>query len=221
MNYKDTITEFLSKCTGSIANVSYELYTIINSLSEEEQIQALMFLCKARKDINSDFSKQVKNYYTQKQLDKAANMLGKKFKPFLQNVVNYCACNGKPFEEFCAVVWETVQGNSICKTNRERALALFEIINSDNIPYQIVGPGKSMDEEEYSRLINEIGEETFNTNSYILKLRFEQKTQRASILLDKLLSIDDYNKQVVFLSVLLDQIENEVKSDLKQEISKL
>ena len=65
-------------------------------------------------------------------------------------------------------------------------------------------------------------EETIlDETEYIIKLSYEQKTQRASLLLDKLLSLADKDEQTVYLSIIMNEVANDIKADYKAAIERI
>ena len=50
---------------------------------------------------------------------------------------------------------------------------------------------------------------------YIFSLRYEEKTQQASLLLDQLLSLEDKNLQTIYMSMIIQLVERNIKDRLK------
>ena len=76
MDYKQQIYGYISTCSGKVRDVFYELCQIINSVNEELQPHALMFLLENIFDIDSDNTRETaKNYYT----DEEANQINEEF----------------------------------------------------------------------------------------------------------------------------------------------
>lgn len=58
MDYKQQIYGYISTCSGKVRDVFYELCQIINSVNEELQPHALMFLLENIFDIDSDNTRE-------------------------------------------------------------------------------------------------------------------------------------------------------------------
>lgn len=104
---------------------------------------------------------------------------------------------------------------SYCKSDRERAYVLFTLADHELIPYRNVGIGISMSEKDFSAGIKIIKDKLFEDTRYILKLSYEQKTQYASLILDKLLSLEDKNLQTIYLSMIIKFVEKDLKDRIK------
>jgi len=55
----------------------------------------------------------------------------------------------------------------------------------------------------------------------ILNLYYEQKTQRASLLVDKLLSLEDKQLQAVYMTMIINEVEENIKDQLKDYIDNM
>ena len=56
---------------------------------------------------------------------------------------------------------------------------------------------------------------------YILKLDYDQKTQRASLLLDKMLGLNSKDEQTVYLALLMKAIENNIREEIKEALDNI
>jgi len=52
-------------------------------------------------------------------------------------------------------------------------------------------------------------------------LYYEQKTQRASLLVDKLLSLEDKQLQAVYMTMIINEVEENIKDQLKDYIDNM
>jgi len=105
-----------------------------------------------------------------------------------------------------------------CKNDREAAYMLFILVDHRLIPYRGVGIGVSMSDEEYAANMQQIGESIFEDTLYIFNMHYEQKTQYASLLVDKLLSLEDRNLQTVYMSLILKVVETNMRDRLKSSV---
>lgn len=221
MNYKKILADFLSTCDGSILDVFYSIYSIIESLEKEEQPSAVMYLCENIHSLESDYSKRIeKRYYTDEQAQKAHKKINKKFKKVLNDLIEE---SSKKFVEpivFYRVVWNMIQ-SSIFTTKRERAFALFRVVDHDLIPYRGVGIGLTMDQNKYEAIVDTLEKTVLDDTEYIIKLNYDQKTQRASLLVDKLLSLNNKEEQSVYMAIIMNEIESNIKEDIKTVIERI
>ena len=66
--------------------------------------------------------------------------------------------------------------------------------------------------------MQQIGESIFEDTLYIFNMHYEQKTQYASLLMDKLLSLEDRNLQTVYMSLILKVVETNMRDRLKSSV---
>ncbi len=221
MNYKEILDEFLSTCSGKVQNVFFKIYLIIESLDESEQLPAFIYICNNVFSIDSDYSKRVdKDYYTEEQASLAHRKISKKFIPLLDALIEESAKNTVDSTEFYSRVWSLIQ-SSIFKTKRERALAIFRVANHDLIPYRNVGMGLSMENEQFNNIMESLEDTVISDTEYILKLNYDQKTQRASLLVDKLLALKTNDEKVVYMSMIISALENNIKEKINEAIERI
>lgn len=221
MQYEKVLSDFLSTCDGLVLDVFFSIYSIIESLDETEQPAAVMYVCENALSSKSDYSKRIeKGYYTDEQIKNAEKKINKKFSPILNGLIEKCSKDSVQPVEFYKSVWKIIQ-SSIFKTKRERALALFRVVDHDLIPYRSVGVGLTMEQEKYESIVDDLERTVLDDTEYILKLSYGQKTQRASLLVDKLLSLHNKEEQTVYMALLINEVESNVKEELKAVIESI
>ena len=216
MDYLKELKEYLAVCSGKIMNVYYELYNIVEQLDEKEQPVAIEFICEQLDSIESDESYKItKDYFTDEQLKRVSRKFAETdLHGKISTLAEKAAKEMMPPAEFYAQLWSKLK--TTYKTKRERALLLYELTKNDLIPYRAVGIGISMSNEEYREILNEIGKELLYETEYILSLDYEQKTQSASLLVDNLLKLDSREKQSVYLSKIINRVEQNVKNSIRE-----
>lgn len=221
MDYEKKLFAFFSTCNGKIMNVFYNAYSIINSLEASEQPFAVKYLCENIHSIKSDNTNSIqKEYYSEEQVRRAGEIIEEKFKPVLSAMIElYSKKNIEPID-FYSEAWQVIQ-SSMFRSKRERALALFALADHDLIPYRNVGIGLSMSNDDYHAIVESLENTVLQDAEYILKLDFEQKTQRASLLLDKLLSLESREAQTVYLAIIMNEVMSNYKEHLKSTLEKL
>ena len=218
MDYKRQLDAYLSTCAGGVLNVFYEIYQIIKSVEPDSQPEAVMYFVDTLDQSHSDESHEVtKDYYTEKQLNAAREKFRKKkIRTLITQEVNEASKNNVPPIGFYRNIWGKL--TSYCKNDREAAYVLFTLVDHRLIPYRGVGIGVSMSDEEYEACVQKIGDTVFWDTMYIFQLNYEQKTQYASLLVDKLLALEDRNLQTVYMSLILKMVEKNMRDRLKSSI---
>ena len=221
MQYEKILSDFLSTCDGLVRDVFFSIYSIIESLDETEQPAAVMYVCENALSTKSDYSKRIeKQYYTDEQVEKAEEKIDKKFSILLDSLIEESSKNAVKPIDFYKAVWKMIQ-SSVLKTKRERALALFKVVDHSLIPYRSVGMGLSMKQERYESIVDAITEPVLYDTAYILRLDYQQKTQRASLLVDKLLALNSKEEQTVYMSIVMHEIEKNIKKEVMAAIENL
>lgn len=222
MNYQEILIKYLSVCSGTVSDVFFELYGIIDSLEKAEQPLAVRFMCENIFKTDSDSSHKIKkSYYTMAQYKKAVETANKKFEPILEKIIENCIQDSIDEDSFYERVWKVIQENSMLKTKRERAYALFKLANNPLVPYRNVGTGISMENDEFKETIDKFEDKFISDTRYILKIDYAQKTQRASLIADRLLELTTEEERAVYLALVIEEVENKVKEKMKESIDTL
>lgn len=218
MDYEQALRTYLSTCSGNVLDVFYEIYQIIKEVGPDEQPKAIMCFLELMMSTDSDASHRVtKKYYTDVQRDR---IMKKFLKKGVQQMISEEAsamaqADAQPLE-FYRSVWGKLR--ALCRSDRESAFALFLLADNDLVPYRPVGIGISMSDEKYMTIAKRLQETIFPDSQYILRLHYEQKTQTASLLVDQLLSLKDRASQAVYMTMLIDEIEENIKERLRKRI---
>lgn len=222
MNYQEILIKYLSVCSGTVSDVFFELYGIIDSLEKAEQPLAVRFMCENIFKTDSDSSHKIKkSYYTMAQYKKAVETANKKFEPILEKIIENCIQDSIDEDSFYERVWKVIQENSMLKTKRERAYALFKLANNPLVPYRNVGTGISMENDKFKETIDKFEDKFISDTRYILKIDYAQKTQRASLIADRILELTTEEERAVYLALVIDEVENKVKEKMKESIDTL
>lgn len=222
MNYQEILIKYLSVCSGTVSDVFFELYGIIDSLEKAEQPLAVRFMCENIFKTDSDSSHKIKkSYYTMAQYKKAVETANKKFEPILEKIIENCIQDSIDEDSFYERVWEVIQENSMLKTKRERAYALFKLANNPLVPYRNVGTGISMENDKFKETIDKFEDKFISDTRYILKIDYAQKTQRASLIADRILELTTEEERAVYLALVIEEVENKVKEKMKESIDTL
>ena len=222
MDYKEQLTGYLSSCDGKACDVFYEIYSIIGSLKAIEQPLAVRFMCENVFKIDSDYSKRIKkSYYTPAQFRKADETATRKFNPILEKTLRSCIQESVYEDLFYKTIWSVIQENSALKTKREKAYALYKLAVNPLIPYRNVGTGLSMDNSTFKEMIKNFEESLLDDTRYIIKFDYQQRTQRASLIADKIMGLHSDEERAVYLALVLQEAENGVKEQMQAAIAAL
>ena len=222
MDFEKKINQILTQSDGLVIDVFYELYIFINSLEFDQQHHAFSYMCENAKTgkIDKDNLVAVKRHFTEEKIDKYLTKVKKRFVKEIETMTVDCSKASVPSDVFYEMVWNLIQSNKICKTKYEKALATFTFVDNDLIPYVPVGTGLSMDEEEYESIIESFDSSILKETEMIMKVQYSQKTQKSSLIAEKMKKLS-FEEQSVYLSIVLDMLEENIKSEIKEKIDSI
>lgn len=221
MDYVAEINQYLSTCSGRVIDVFYELYQIIKGVDDEQQGGAVQYLMEHVTRTESDETVLAKEHYTQKQIETISRKLQRgKLQEFIDRAAGEASKAGADPLEFYTSIWGYIKGK-YGKSDRECASALFTLADSSMIPYKAVGTGLTLDNEKYREIARGLRGGVLDEVEYILKLSYDQKTQAASLLADRLLSVEDEETRAVLMSLFINAVEDRMKNKLRQSVEEL
>ena len=217
MDYKEYLVSYLSSCSGKVRDIVFELLDYIESLPQELQVPALQFLCDNIFDTRSDYSKPVKSHYTDEQAAKSQSKITVKFLQELENLIKSSVMQNSSAIDFYKEAWNEIHTSKF-RVKRDRALALFALLNQDLIPYRKVGVGLSVTEEAYHNITENLSNNILADAKFILKMDYEQKTQASSLLVDRLLTLKTPEEQAVYMAQILNFVEHSLRMKIKNVV---
>lgn len=218
----DKLHERMMKYSGDAFDICSDIYKYITDAPEEDRVSLFSLACKEYGIVDSDGTLKVPNsIINHEKQDELKSTYGRVIDALLDSAIKTAVDKRYDDETFYKFIWEKIVCNSLFRTEEERLFAFYYIIIDKKIPYYSISSGLEMDNKRYQSII-EANESNIQKLKFILAVRFDQRTQEASNLLDVLLSQDSYDVQVVLLSKIVSELRsnrNDFISDLLRKIS--
>ena len=136
----------------------------------------------------------------------------RKYQKMTEGYVDYLSKCLYTESDFYKKVWEYLNNSDIFPDDKNRAIAFCCICVHPMIPYYQIQPGLQMDNSDYRQISEEVY--TYrNKIQFIMKQKFEQKTEQASAILSILDSIKGAEQRTVLLSLLISDLQNSSQGD--------
>lgn len=222
MNFKEKIEFLFCNGNGRIIDLFYELFILLSSLTLDEQYEAFQYICENAKSLtpNEETNIIIKKHYTDKKIEESLPKVKSKFAREAKKMIIESSKANIPSDIFYKKIWDLIISNKICKSKHEKALATFIFVDDDFIPYIPVGTGISMEDEQFSSIVESFDTNLLQQTEMILNMKYDQKTQQASLLVEKLQTLN-YEEQTVYLSCILRMVEDRIKEALKEKIDSI
>lgn len=197
--------EFLCEHARSDVNLCVAAYQLISKSPQEEQAVLLeRFIRCYRQNSNGDtldipqmFDEKLKTLYMRKyqtivdgQLERLLN-LGLSKKNFYEELVNYILTDKNLLDDAA------------------RAIAIYDCCIDRRLPYAQVdlNAGMKFEDEEFYECLKALGDDSLDKVIFILNADLQQKSERASLLLQELDSFDNPKLKTVLFCAIMDAIE--------------
>lgn len=101
-------------------------------------------------------------------------------------------------------------------------IAILDCVIDKRFPYHKINTEKaiSMDQKHFIELIKRIGDDTLETIESALAYEFEQKTEKASVVLDLIESRDDLEERVIMLTRVFQYFEKQMLMIHQRELKR-
>jgi hypothetical protein len=145
----------------------------------------------------------LEEHFSKEQIEEFESVFGDVVDGLLSSNIKKCNLGLIEEKDFYCALW-----NSIC-TNfsgiDEKAFAFYYILIDKNIPYQYLGKPITMSNSRFKEL-TEKNRDSLDKIKYITISGYAQRTERASLLLNCLEQIEDYDSKVVVLAHALSRM---------------
>lgn len=204
------IKKLIEHFDGEVYDLCYKL------LSEnEEHAEIFQFVCENLLKTPDYPSIKINKYWEKEEIDKYVSIYGDMVDSTIKNVIQKCAYGMIEVEEFYEKLWESY--SSSATTLKEKAFVFYYTILDRRIPYIYIGEPLSMAQEKYEAILNK-------NKGYLKKIEnifdasFNQKTEVASLVLQCINRIEDYEGKVVALARAMEM--NAKKTKNKSDIER-
>lgn len=202
---KENIDRILKKGSGTLINRCFAIYNIIEE-SGGEFGESLKYVFENHGFIESDKTDQPLFEISKNEQEELENSYGDIVNGIIKAFIK------RKYEseiEFYEELWKTIT-SALFNDAKAKAFALYYALIDKRLPYYVVGDGLKMKNSEFI-------ERQHNLVEQIRKLKFilfnddlfEQKTQKATLLLDIINSAEDINDRVVLFTYVISDIEEE------------
>lgn len=122
-------------------------------------------------------------------------------------------------DEFYTVLWKKLINDDMFDNIKIYAFVLLRLAINPLLPYAELSKPVQMNDEKFSLIIKE-QMPAIQRVKHILELELSQKTEVASLLLEEILKVTDYEKQIVLLAVILEEMIIHKQKELEDNVEK-
>lgn len=207
MEIKELLETIDSKYEGKPYNLCYHF--IKNNLFDEKTFELLCDIFPKEESRSKNKEKFViEEYITEKEFDKFIKIYLPKVQGILITNINKAMYKQIDPELFYLNVITELEKEF--PDIKELAIAYSIVIENKKTPFISMGNLLSMENSEFSKAVSKNVDE-IKKILYALNFNFSQKTERASAILNIILSKEEYTDQVILLSRLISILEKHNK----------
>ena len=190
-----------------IENFSGEIYNLCYTLLEsaENECRVFEYTCITYKKRPDEGTIVLPEHFTKEQIEELESVFGDVVDGLLNSNIKKCNLGLIPESDFYCALWNAVCANF--SQIEEKAFAFYYILIDKRIPYQFLGKPITMSNARF-REVTEKNRDILNKITYISTSGYTQRTERASLLLNCLEQIDDYESKVVVLAHAISRLNS-------------
>lgn len=204
MEYYEDLLAILRDGAGSKIDRASAVFQIIQQAPTKDRAAMLRTTCETWDSIegnNVNGSLPLESMITDSELEVLKKQYGKMVDSFLEGIIS-----ANPSEEvFYQQLWDVLSNSILLTDPKAQYFALYWVLVDSRIPYFFFGEGLSMSDEQF-KLVNRRLYLQRARIRFATKRSFDQKTQRASVLLQELDSVSGEDR-VVLMANLIDYLQ--------------
>lgn len=204
----DYVLDKLKTYDGSAFDLCYEICEYIDALPLEDQIPFVQTLCQNYGFISSDKTYEILPKVSKEDVailrDNYGKYINESIAVSLKKGYNYKWVE----DEFYRALWKSICNSEIVTTLIEKSFALYYIAIDRRIPYFQLDNGVEMDNEMFRKILKD-NEEPIKKIKFIIYSEFNQKTEKASLLLDEILEAESAEDQIIRMVSIINAFQEE------------
>lgn len=194
---KQNIIDILKKSSGDKEDIAYLVYNEME-LSEDDGAEVLCFFIENSEEIESSEERHVEKIFSEEEKYQYAKTYGK----IIDGTLEILLKKGLNKKEFYTELWNFISENPILDGKKLKSFALFYIWIDVRVPYYELEPGTRMGNDEYSAICKGLLDKIKKAR-FILNIPTEQRTERASRLVNLLNEVSEEREKVVLMTQIL------------------
>lgn len=207
MNNSEKLNYLISHAMADINLCAYAFF-VISEADSNEKAKLLEEFIIGFQQTPSDCELKLQTFMDKDELQRFRHRYGKMVDSYLEELIELSL----PKPEFYTKLWNYIQNSSELTTQKLRVFALFNIVIDKRVPYFMIDRKSmlSMDNDQFTALNNQVGDEAFGELEYILKSKFNQKTEQASLVVKMLEALPEFKLKTVFIVRLIAFYERKI-----------
>lgn len=179
-------------------NYAFQLLTFILKQDKEYQPQLLQHICEQWGMVASNESISADSRITEADYIRLRTNYGSVVDSILISYTKQGLSGKWSREQFYEELWKIISSDVLFPESTSKAFALFYIAIDLRTPYYNVGDGVKMNQDGFDELLSKT-QEAFREFRFVEALDFDQKTEKASLILNIIKQLDDDNQRIVLL----------------------
>lgn len=164
----------------------------------DEPCEAFGYFCEHSYLADSKEGVEVEAHFTASQIQ----TLQKEFDSLLDGILNKLLSKHLGKTDFYRELWKNIESDVLFEEQDQKIYALYRIWVDGRIPYFQIDSGLKMSNGEFQESIK-AAEDLIREITFILNCKFEQKTERSSVLIDVLNRCKDDKERAVVLAYII------------------
>lgn len=194
---KSAIIDTLKTLEGERIDVCCRVYELITSIEGKEP-ELLRFFYENSEMLDSSEAVRAESVISDEERRTLEEHYGKLINSTLEAIIR----KKLTADEFYRTLWKTIDDNPVFEDEKTKAFAVYFIWIDARVPYYQLEPGMKMSNDDFFEIIRKKLDDIKKIR-FILTAPMEQRTERASILLELLNGCNDEKEKTVLMAQIL------------------
>lgn len=188
----DKIEFLMNTFRGETYNFCFEVLKLA-----DDEAKAFEFVCKNYDERDKKEDTSIEAYFSEEEIEEYESVHGDIVNGLLNSTIKKCNLGMIPEADFYVSLWRSFC--AVFTLPKEKAFAFYYTLIDAMIPYQYLGKPISMNNERFKELVKK-NDPIIQKIKYIQRSNYSQLTERASLLLNCLEEVEDWESKTVVLA---------------------
>lgn len=200
----------LSTAKQNDVNLALQIYELIIAQEETAQSKIFQYVCEIWGTVNSSDEIDTPVKVTTVEYEWLKMLHGEMVDAALVSYIRKGLSQKWSREVFYEHFWKFIRENVMWETPEEKAFAIYYIAIDARTPYFNVGIGLKMNDDDFSHIQDEIFD-VYRQFLFINAMEFEQKTEKASLIVNLIDSLDSQEAKTVLMARIIDCYQKRIE----------
>lgn len=196
-------------------NFAYHLVELILKQDEDLQHTLFQYVCENWGVLESSEEVEPEEVISESKYEKYKLLYGEMVDGTLLSYIRLGLFENWERSEFYKQLWKNIHNNSLWNEIEKKAFVIYYIAIDTRTPYFNIGSGLKMSNDDFLHLQDKLSEKIQKFH-FVNDLKYEQKTEKASLICNLLEELETLEEKAVLMSYIIKYYEDRTERIIRQ-----